>query len=139
MLQEPACNSSMLLLELFEKFPLAYQTKQCFFNLFTPGNFVEKSVLQLVQPFSGHSLAIKSYNVPNSPFQVVQFQMHNISLRSLSMRRNILGVKGHSSLDIFFSPSLLPSSFALLTAFSFFCCACTRLHFGGKWFWGASF
>ena len=55
------------------------------------------------------------------------------------MRRNILGVKGHSSLDIFFSPSLLPSSFALLTLFSFFCCVCTRLHFGGKWFGGQAF
>ena len=101
----------MLLLELFEKFPLAYKTKQCFFNLFTPGNVVEKRVLQLVQPFSGHSLAIKSSNVPNSRFQVVQFQMHNISLRSLSMRRNILGVKGHSRLDIFFSPVSAPLFF----------------------------
>lgn len=129
MLQAPACNSSMLLLELSEKFPLAYKTKQCHpwevcrKTCFAAGRAVFWSLsgyqeLKLTkQPFSGCSI------------RDLPLQMYNTNLRGLSMRRKILGVKGH----------MLPSSFALLTPFSFFCCVCTRLHFGGKWFWGESF
>ena len=38
---------------------------------FAPGNVAEKRVLKLVEPFSGHRLAIKILNVPQSRFQVV--------------------------------------------------------------------
>ena len=83
MRQEPACNSSVLLLELFEKFPLAYKTKQCIFKLFTPGNFAEKRVLQLVEPFSGHSgyqelkltkQPFPGCSIPNAQYQLAKFE-----------------------------------------------------------------
>ena len=42
-------------------------------NPFTPGNFVENHVLKLVEPFSGHCLAIKSGKLPQNRLQVVHF------------------------------------------------------------------
>ena len=44
-----------------------------FLNPFTPGNFAEKRVLKLVEPFSGHCRAIESQNLPQSSLQVTDF------------------------------------------------------------------
>ena len=55
------------------------------------GNFAEKPVLKLVERFSGHYRAIKSYNLPQSRLQVAHLvaliQTQNISLQSSGMRR----------------------------------------------------
>ena len=42
-------------------------------NPFALGDFAEKRVLKLVKRFSGHSRAIKSYNLPQIRLQVVHF------------------------------------------------------------------
>ena len=79
------------------------------------GNFAEKPVLKLVERFSGHYRAIKSYNLPQSRLQVVHFvaliQTQNISLQSSGMRRKQNVEIFHSSLDFYFSLSLLFSLF----------------------------
>ena len=43
------------------------------FNPFAPENFAEKRVLKLVEPFSGHCLAKKSQDLPQSCLQVTPF------------------------------------------------------------------
>ena len=40
-------------------------------NPFAPGDFAEKRVLKLVEWFSGHCRAVKSYNLPQTGLQVV--------------------------------------------------------------------
>ena len=47
------------------------------------------------------------------------------------------GLKARSSLDFFFSLSLLPSFFAFLASYFFFCWVLSKLHYGGKFFWKA--
>ena len=42
-----------------------------YINPFAPGNFAKKHILKLVEQFSGHFLAIKSQNLPQSRLQVV--------------------------------------------------------------------
>ena len=42
-------------------------------NPFTPGNFTENHVLKVVEPFSGHCMAIKSEKLPQNRLQVVCF------------------------------------------------------------------
>ena len=55
-------NMSKIAVMLFSKF-----------NPFAPGDFAEKRVLTLVEWFSGHCSAIKSYNLPQTGLQVVHF------------------------------------------------------------------
>ena len=43
------------------------------FNPFTPRDFGEKHILKLVEWFSGHCCATKSYDLPQSCLQVVNF------------------------------------------------------------------
>ena len=43
------------------------------FNPFAHGNFAENRVLKLVEPFSGHCLAINSENLPQNRLHGVHF------------------------------------------------------------------
>ena len=64
--------------------------------------------------------------------------MPNYSFRSLGKRRKqnfeFFSRKFPCRLDFYLSLSLLPTSFAFLSSFFFFCWAFTRLPFGGKRF-----
>ena len=61
--------------------------------------------------------------------------------RKQNVEVSFLGQKWHSSLDFYSLLSLVPSSFTFLASRFFFviCWAFTRLHFGGKHFYGKAF
>ena len=89
------------------------------FNPFAPGDFAEERILKLVEwSLSCYKeLKLTTNRFTGHTLRGLLIQMQNISLRSSGMRRK---QNFESSLDFYFSLSLLPSFFAFLASFFFF-------------------